>query len=191
MGQPDVNKEDLRSEAWDNALYCFATATIFEKRASGLLIKIKALKFFSIGVPVLLGAVVLSFGTDLIGKILPVFGGLAVIQLTLNVWAIVGNWEEKYAYLIESIADNHRLSSQFKDLGRLPPDDKNKLLEKLEQLKIADHYRSANDYKQSITDKEKIYGHRAALRQFKRECVECGVVPTSMEPKNCNVCGNF
>jgi mobilome CxxCx(11)CxxC protein len=116
-------KDELRKQSWDKALYAFATGRIFEKRANKQRQKLQVLTFLGILAPLLLGAIVLSFGnnTKLVDSLIIPASILGIIQLIGSVWALVAKWNDEYAYSLESVADNYAISNRFKGLGENPP----------------------------------------------------------------------
>lgn len=192
MMTEDDKSDELRKQSWDKALYGFATGYIFEKRANKQRRKLQALTFLGILAPLLLGAIVLSFGnnTKLVNSLIIPASILGIIQLVGSVWALVAKWNDEYAYSLESAADNHAISNRFKSLGENPPAPP-KLKIHYDLINAIDEVRNANDYKHGITDEEKRLGQRAALIQFQRACGACRVIPQSMKPTKCDACGNF
>lgn len=186
------NIDILRKQSWNEAFYAYGTAYIFEKMASKLRWRLKILTFLGIAVPLALGGTVASFGLDFkyLGLIIIIAGTLGIIQLIGSTWALVAKWEDEYAYSLESCTGNYSLSDKYKELGENPPRS-DELRIKIDLLDAENRIRKGSDLKHGITDKEKRMGHRAALRQFRSACVECGEIPTSMNGSNCNVCGNF
>ena len=183
-------KDAIRTECWDKALYAFATASIYERRACSLRRKIRVLTFLGIGVPMLVGSTALSFDSaDIWFRILITASSIVlIIQLMWSVWSLIARWDDNLAYALESISDNHRLAREFRELGKNPPAD---LETRYAIMKVMDDNRRSSDEKQGITEKEKRYGHRAGLRQFQRACTSCNVVPNSLNSSECNICGNF
>lgn len=187
---PPDQQRSLRSKCWDLAIHAFGTAWIFEKRARKLRWKLKILSFLGIAVPVVIGGIVLSFGTNprILPALLWVAGVLGVAQLTGSVWSLVARWDDSLAYALESVTANYRLSRRFESLGEQPPAD---LEVEFRVLDAENQARKDLDFRQDLTPKEKRAGLRAGLRQFQRACVGCNEVPTSMSPTDCEVCGNF
>lgn len=181
------------TDCWNRAINAFGTGQIFLNRSLKYTRLLRALSFFGIIVPLLIGGVVLGFGTE--GsylKTLIVVAALAgVAQLVLSAWSIVYNWADSLQYSLESAAENFDLSLKFRELGeqaQAPPDD---LDVRVAALKAKDDARQMADAKKSVTPEELRYGHRAGLRQFARACDDCKQVPRSMEPSNCHTCGSF
>lgn len=183
----------IRKDCWDQAIYAYGTAWIFEQRAKRSRLLLRLLDFLGIAVPVTVGGIILSFGTtpNYLPYIITAAGVLSIVQLVMSVWSLVARWEDALVYAEQSISSNHRLSREYESLGKNPPPElpdlrlRHTLLEKENQL------RSELDNKQGLTEKEKRAGLRAGLRQFQRRCVACGQIPQSMKPSDCDVCGNF
>lgn len=182
----------LRNNCWIQAVETYGTAYIFQEKAKKWLLALQILDFYALVLPISVGAIVISFGADVLWLplVLLIVGALGVIQLVAFLWAIVMNWQNKHAYAVESAADNWRLSEDFKQLGEKPPargefESRYDLLSKEHQI------RTSRDEHFGMSQKEKRQGMRAALWQFGRKCGGCGVAPTSMKATNCDVCGNF
>lgn len=179
-----------RSDCWNRAINAFGTGEIFRRRSQKYTKRIQLLTFLGIVVPILVGAVVLSFGTNFtyLGEVLAFAGIISIIQLVVSAWALVANWTENLQYSLESSTDNFALSLKFKDLGQNPPTD---FATRVAVLQTKDESRQDMDNKRNISNEELRRGHRAGLRQFERPCKGCKIVPISMEPSNCDVCGKF
>ena len=183
----------LREQCWNEALKTFGTGYLMERRAKRFRRALRILTFLGIGVPVLIGGVVLSFGFDFPYRDF-VVGTAAVVliaQLVVSVWALVAGWEDAHAYATSSASDNYSLSSRFRDLGNNPPPSYPNFRQQFDWLQVENRHRAELDYQQGISDKEKRSGLRAGLREFRKPCVECEKIPTSMRPSACDVCGNF
>ena len=184
--------DEIRGSCWDKAVHTYATGHIFEDRARSLGRKTRSLEFLGLVVPVAMGGIVISFGTNFRYEsiTLAVAGILGTIQLIASVWALVASWRDNYAYAHESMNSNYRLAENFEELASNPP-SKPEAESKYQTLKAEDKVLRRRDQRQEITEKEKRKGMRAALRKYQRECAGCGEVPKSMSPSNCDVCGNF
>lgn len=182
-----------RQDCWDEAVNCFGTGYIFEKRARQYRLKIKILQFLGIAVPASVGVLVVSFGKEFkyLNWVLVVASIVALFQFVISIWALVSNWQETYTYSLNSSAENNKLSNRFSGLAKNPPQDFQEFNLTFNILKTENEYRKKDDNKQGIIDKEKRMGMCAGLRQFRRECSTCHKVPESMEPSGCDTCGNF
>lgn len=180
-------------DCWDRALYAYGTAAVFQKRSRRYRSLIRALTFMGIIVPLLIGGVVIGFGTQAtyLPFILGVAAFVALIQLFFSAWAVVYKWDDKLEYSLESVTENFALSSAFQELGTLAPQPPSDLEVRFTAIKVKDEARRATDAKQGLTEEEFRFAHRAGLRQFQRPCVECKEVPRSMESTDCPVCGRF
>ena len=186
------NAKQIRGKCWDRALEAYATGYIFEKRANRLRLRLRFLTFLGIVVPVIAGSILLNFGEIVLSPFFLVPAGiLGVIQVAGSLWSLVARWDDAYGYAVESLNDNYRLSNNYQKIAENPPDEKSKLQMQFDLIEREDRYRSAEDYKQAISEKEKRKGMRAALRKFQRACAHCNEVPVSMYPSDCPVCGQF
>lgn len=185
--------DTLRSQCWNNALHSFGTAYIFERRASHFRLRLRLLSFLGIIVPLLVGYIVITYGTRFkyIDAILIIGAILGLVQLVASSWALVAKWDDEYAYAQESTNANYDLSYRYQALAQNPPIKLDDFRIRLDLLDAARRCRSDLDYRHSITDAEKRKGMRAALRNYQRACATCKEVPTSMKPTKCDTCGNF
>lgn len=187
-----ISIEQIRQKCWDRALEAYGTGHIFEQRAICFRRRLRILTFLGIAVPATIGSIVLSFEKFLL---LPYLIGIAGILLSLqligSIWSLVARWDDSYAYALESLTANHRLSSSYQRLAENPSSELADFQLRFDLLEKEDQLRSTEDYKQGITEEEKRAGMRAALRRFRRPCAACEEVPVSMDPSNCEVCGNF
>jgi mobilome CxxCx(11)CxxC protein len=181
-----------RSQSWDYAVHTFGTAYVFGHRARQLKRKLHWVNYVGIAVPLLVGSLVLALGPfQLLPFIIAVAGLVGGAQVAFNLWSIIGRWVEEYAYALTSVAENDRLCRRFCELGAHPPETLRELKQQYSELQLEDSKRREQDHQHGITDAERRMGMRAALRQFQRPCAGCRAVPTSMEPGDCGVCGNF
>lgn len=189
----EVDTEMLRQKCWDEALQTFGTAYIFEDRARRLRPWLRVQNLLGIGVPALVGGILLTFGDEgwYVQVIFVVGGILLLAELVLSVVAVVMNWEERLYYALDSATANYHLSDELRKLARDPPSSPDKFRCEVEKLQAASQERQRLDYRQYVSDANKRKGMRAALREFERDCSGCGEVPSSMEPTECNVCGQF
>lgn len=185
--------DNIVDECRQEAIHNFGTGYIFEKRAHAYKFRLKALAVLGIGVPALVGIIYLTFTTQqiLLDWAIYLAGILGVAQVILSVWSLTSKWEDGYSYSIESKSANYSLSERFRKLAKSPPLQLPELKKEFNLLEAQNAFRSEQDDKHNITDKEKRMGMRAGLRQFDKACIHCGVVPVSMKPTKCDVCGNF
>jgi mobilome CxxCx(11)CxxC protein len=185
--------ESIRRQCWDEALHCFGTSYIFEVRANLLRRRIRLLTFLGIALPASVGATFAAYGAE--SRITIILAGLAgalgLIQLLGSVWSLTNRWDDDFGYALESLSANRVLSDRFRSLGQSPPATVEEARTQYRLIDTESKARALLDDKQGITDEERRMGMRAALRQFKRDCAGCNKIPTSMEPTNCAVCGNF
>lgn len=183
---------NYRSLCWDNAIHAFGTSYIFQHRARQLKTRLQWINYIGIAVPVLVGSLTLSFGQfGLLPVVIAISSAIGVIQVIFNLWSLVNRWVEEYSYAISSTVANDSLSVRYRELGQNPPSKLNDLRQMYERLQLEDRTRREQDHQHGISDNECCMGMRAALRQFQRPCAGCQKVPTSMEPSDCGICGNF
>jgi mobilome CxxCx(11)CxxC protein len=181
------------SDCWNRAIYAYGTGQIFLRRSLKFTKLLQALSFFGIIVPLLIGGVVLGFGTNgsYLEPLIAIAALAGIVQLAFSAWSIVYSWADALQYSLESASENFDLSLKFRELGeqsQAPPDD---LELRVAVLKAKDEARQMADAQKGVTFKELRYGHRAGLRQFARSCEECKQIPRSMEASECHTCGRF
>jgi mobilome CxxCx(11)CxxC protein len=151
------------------------------------------LSFWGLVLPVLVGGVVIAFGTEgsYLKYLLAAVGIVGIVQLILSLWSIVASWADNLQYSLESAAENFDLSAKFKELGQQAQDPPDGIEVRYAELKARDDSRRIADAKRAPKAKELRYAHRAGLRQFQRSCEGCHTIPVSMEPTECDICGRF
>lgn len=177
----------------DKALYAFATARVFSLRATSKDAWLKANTCLGILLPSFVGGIVLTYGKDVnkLDVVIWIVGVLGIMQLILSIIAVVFAWEESKNYYIESSISNRNLFEAFQDLAKFPPVTDEKLKEEYDKLVIRESLRNDLDDKYPFSLVEERKGMRYALKYFQRPCATCGQVPTTMEPSQCDTCGNF
>jgi mobilome CxxCx(11)CxxC protein len=184
--------DDYRRKCWDAALHSYGTGYIFQKRAKGLKRKSDWLTYVGLVVPLLIGALVGTFGQDKPwGVVVIVASVVAAVQLALSLWSLVKKWPDELSYSVASATANESLSSRFAALGEDPPTGLAALRTQFEKLTVEDTARRERDNEKDVTEKERRMGMCAALRKFQRPCPACKQVPTTMNPSSCGVCGQF
>ena len=183
----------LRQDSWNNALFSYGYGYLFSLRANRLNKKLNWITFLGIIIPVLIGGIVTTYGTEspILKYLLIVTAPLSIIQLIISVWSVVANWNTSYAYYLESYLDNYNLAELYENLGKYPPDDVDDLKTEMDKIDILRSNRDKQDSKYPLTDKEKRKGMRYALRKYKRSCAGCNIIPKDMKSTKCGVCGNF
>lgn len=178
--------KDCRSKEF----YAYGTTRIFERRARRLQTLRTWITFLGIVVPLVVGGVVLSFGTsaNALPYLLALAGAVGTLQLVLSAWAIVSRWDEKYSYAVESSRENTELYNKFKSLADSPPADIKILYEKALR---ENESREFKDISQGVTDKEKRFAYRESLKYYQKPCYICDLTPKISKPTKCDACGNF
>ena len=186
--------DEKRRLCADNALKCFGTAYIFERRGSDIRWKIRIVNFLGIAGPASLGAVLAMLGlqSPYLPIAITVAGAVALVQVIAAIWSLVAGWDTSLAYAIESKSENYRLASEFEALGKTTTLTDDEFESELKDLETRADFRSDLDNRMDVSDKEKRRGLRAGLRKFQRVCAVCGDIPVSMKPtKPCPACDNF
>jgi len=182
----------VRTKCWDGALHAYGTSFMFQRRARILGQRLNVLTYIGFLVPVIIGGLVLAYGHfKSLPTVIAIASAFALAQTVVSLWSVVGGWVAGYSYSATSAADNARLAKRYEDLAVLPPDDLTLFRHEYEKILIRDESRQEQDYQQGVNEAEKRRGLRAAFRQYERECPGCGKQPISMEPTDCDICGNF
>lgn len=184
--------DDYRRKCWDAALHAYGTSYIFQKRAERLKRKNDALTWVGLAVPLLTGALVGTLsGYKLWGAAIAAGSVIGAVQLVINLWSVVKRWSDELSYSSGSATANESLASRFAALGEDPPTGLPALRTQFDKLDVEDTARRARDSEKNVTEKERRMGMHAGLRKFQRPCSACHQVPTTMDPSNCGVCGQF
>lgn len=175
------------------ALHCFGTSAVFGEHARLLRRRIRWISYLGVALPGLVGVAVGSFG--LTAGVTAIFITIATIcsvpLFALSAWSLAQGWPDQLAYAEESRTANRRLSDAFARMAKdqsLSNDDFNTELRLLDQENDA---RSTLDEKQYVSEDEKRFGMRTALRQMQKACAGCSKVPQSLDSTDCNLCGSF
>lgn len=185
--------EQIKKDCWGYVFYSYGTIRIFERRAKRFQIGRIWITFLGIVVPVVVGSIVMSFGTDSnsLKYFIFVAGVVTMIQLILSTWSIVSRWDEKYEYAMNSVAENTRLYNDWENYRKRKISNTNESEEIFNEILSRTEKQEFNDIKQNVSDKEKRFANRSALFYFKQECHVCNEIPTTMTPCKCAGCGNF
>src|SRR5262245_7606143 len=155
---------------YDSAFHCYGTAAIFERRANGLRPWRGALAFLGFVVPLLVGGIALTFNIPKVMPILVLLAGVAgFIQILASAWATINNWEDRFHSSQHTAVVNYDLAAQFESLARTATADED-ILQEWRRLDAVSRHQSTFDYKHSITQDEKCWGMRVALRKYERPC---------------------
>ncbi|MES2207473.1 MAG: mobilome CxxCx(11)CxxC protein [Pseudomonadota bacterium] len=180
----------ILSECYNKAYYSYGTLRLFEKRTNTLKLCRIWITFLGVIIPVMVGGFALSFGLE--SKILPRFifftGIIGMIQLFLSTWSLVARWDEQYDSASDSFRANVELFNQWQSLRNEQPSN---LFEEYHKLKIKTQEQEIKDIVQTITDKEKRFAYREALKYFNEPCQTCNIIPITSKPSKCDGCGNF
>lgn len=187
------NFDKKRHDCWNNALHSFGYSYLYSLRAENHKKILKFNTFLGILIPIIIGGVVTTYGLDseFLKILLVIAAPLSLIQLILSVYIVSYNIEDKYSYYLESAHDNSQIADEYEKLGKYPPQTLNELDIELDKLKIKRNNRESLDNKFPFSEKEKRKGMRYSLRNYKRSCAGCNIIPTDMIATDCGVCGQF
>lgn len=188
----NIPNELLRRCA-DEALKCYGTAYIFEKRASNLKTKSSYLNFLGIAGPAMLGATIATYNFDSsIEEVIKIVAGtIGVLQFGCTIWSMTEGWSEKISDYTESKTNNYSISKRLKQLECNTTASIFEFESELAVIEKEIEIRNGIDAKHDVTDEEKRMGMRYGLRKYQRPCAGCNIVPTEMKPTDCGVCGKF
>lgn len=183
----------LRQQAWDKALSEAGMGHVFRDRATDLSKSVRTTKVLGVLVPMIPGAIVLSYEVDGIAVQVSkwVFSVLSVFLAYRFGRSLALGHDDKLNYYYESASHHSSLAEAY---TRVAQDDS--LSEEDIRVRLADlngeqRVRDQQDDKHNITAKDERKAMRYGLRQFGRKCEGCKEVPTSLSPSNCNICGNY
>lgn len=174
-----------QEEARKQAVNCVGTQAIFDLRIRKLKSGLNLIDYAGLGVPLLVGGIVLS-GFKLSGNILVIPGILLTIQTAVFLWAVVQRWPERLENSIEARRINREQGELYHSFVIAVPDS-----QVWADLEKARQTQATVDEKENINEQEIRYGTRKALWQFQWSCGICHNVPDSLRPTKCAGCGSF
>ncbi|WP_286894965.1 MULTISPECIES: mobilome CxxCx(11)CxxC protein [Sphingobacterium] len=191
-----TKSDEIKIQCWNNAMQTFGYSYIFSRRARFYAKWLRVLTLLGILVPLIIGTAATGYGTDsnLLKSLIWVSVPLSIFQITISAFALVNKWEDMSSYSLEAVANYDMLSEKFRSLAKIEPENEEdilNLIKEFDNLNSHYNYRSQQDVKYLITEREKRIGMRWALRDFQRQCAACHEVPVSMESTECPVCGQF
>jgi mobilome CxxCx(11)CxxC protein len=185
-------REAEHQAIWDDVLDAKGTAYVFDKRAKRFRFWLNTNNFIGLALPVLVGGIVLGFGNPTWMKIvLPITGGVAVIQFLSTLASFVWGWQSGLEYSLQALSKNESFATDLNRLVKNLTVSDDQFFQELKILRETMKAQSSIDQQRGITDGEKRMGMRWGLRETKRACAACKKIPTSMKSDNCDVCGNF
>jgi len=192
-------RENDITEAVHKAVECFSMASILEKKIRGIERTNKILDFTGILFPIG-GAGVAAFN---IGELADKLGQLnitsppiitavfifTIVQTIISAYSRAFKLSENYPIYVNSKTANYKNAEKYRNIWNKYDEDENKYAKQLEEVNALNEIQQEQDYKISLTEKEKRYGLRHALREYKIICEKCRKVPEINNPSNCDVCG--
>lgn len=185
--------DELLRRCADEALKCYGTAYIFEKRAAQLKTKSGWLNFFGIAGPAMLGATIATYNLDnSIEEAIKIAAGtIGILQFGFTIWSMTEGWSEKVSAYTESKTNNYSISKRLNQLEHNTTASRAEFESELAVIEKEIEIRNGIDAKHDITDEEKRMGMKYGLRKYQRPCAGCSIVPIEMKPTDCGVCGKF
>lgn len=169
----------------------YGTSRVFKQRMDKLFFKRNLVTYLGVAVPALVGASALAFGTKVFEFLVYPAGVAVVIQLGVSLWAIVAQWDGKFAYAVNAMQANLRICQSWKSLRANPPPNQQDAQDAFDLLSAEDGRQEAADLTQNIKDSEIRYGMRMSLYQYRVACAVCKLVPENPKPTDCHTCGKF
>lgn len=185
--------KQLRLDSWERALHAYGTCKLLRLRARRLGRNLSLLTYMGLVIPLMAGALALSYGVDffLLPLVLAIGVAAAIIQLLVSLWAATHHWARSYADSLVSASANEKLFDSFERLAKDPSPQLADYRQTLDVLKNADDSQRQHDEQHAISEKERRYGMRAALFKRRAPCAGCNLVPRNLKPSECEVCGDF
>lgn len=188
------NIEKLRNNSWDTAFHSFGYSYIFEQRIKKYSGYNKKLKFYALVFPALVGLIAFGYKAEypvVLDIAIIIAIPLTIIQFIFALLAITQEWDNELLYSIEAAIDYNHLYGEFKRLAEFPPVTFEEFDQRFGILNTKYAFRSQQNSKHEVKEKELRKGMKYSLREFKKECIECKIIPTSMESTSCSVCGKY
>ncbi len=188
-------EEHLRQAAWDNAVHAEATRTVFDRRARRLKIFTMIRDFTCIAIPLMLGYMYSSEQFEAVKPYrnfaIAFLALAALLQILLTLLSLLNQWDKELSYNLRAVRDQYALRVKWSSIGKGFSQNIQRDVDQL--TKTQEEYES-HDSEKGITDKEKMYGHRAGLVFFDRPC-GCGAKPKTLKPplyvsSRCPHCGD-
>lgn len=195
MKAAHMTEEEMRKRAWDNALHCHGTYTVFSRRLRRLKSLTKLRDFWGFAIPIILGVMagssVLALSQHYQEFLKIGLAVAALVQILIALWAVFSRWDDALAYSSRAARDAHEMEIAWKAIGEARVD--NVPLEfkmRTNQQSMID----SHDIQQEITSGERNLGMRSGLIEFRRPCAECDQKPTTRKvpwspEKKCVICG--
>ncbi len=189
----NLSNQEYRRKAQDAAFHSYGTYIIFKTREAQLNKYLRRCCALNILVPSLLGTIYICFGVNLLGKdfCIAVTTVLSFFLMAMTLVAYLLKWQEKWYESRQNMIDNYCMYEKYKDIADDLTLNQCEFESTYNKFKIDSKYIDKRSVESEITDREKIFGHRNALIQFRRKCASCGKVPEDMNPTPCLICGQF
>lgn len=186
--------DELKDNCNEHMFWCYGTSALFQRRERKLKKLREWITYLGIIGPIVIGSAVGAFGKDwkiadfeLVPMIVTLASAVGIVQIVLSTWALVARWDEAYGAAQESIRNNNDLYHKFRSLRDMPPQDYMPALELLRQENMR---QEGQDYRQSITEKEKRYAYHQSMRYLGKECRACRTIPSGKSTE-CSTCGKW
>jgi mobilome CxxCx(11)CxxC protein len=108
------------------------------------------------------------------------------LHALMFLWALSQRWEDQLENASESRLRNRELGEQYLSMVFREPSQSDWAL--IETQRLA---QDAIDEKAVVSEQEKRYGWRSALKMQDFSCSKCGKVPATLVPDACEACGSF
>jgi len=195
-------RENDIKEAMRNAVECFAMASVLEKKTIRIDRINKTIDFMGILLPAGAGIATFSSGeiVEKLGQINiispPIITAaiaaafiFTLIQTLISAYSRAFKLSDNLPTYTNSKIANYKNAEKYYNIWSKYDEDETEYARKLEEVNALNKIQQEQDYKINLTEKEKRYGLRHALRQYNIICIKCRKVPEIKNPSNCDVCG--
>jgi mobilome CxxCx(11)CxxC protein len=188
--------DEIRQEGWKNAIHAVGTYEVFARRARQLKVMTDLRDWF--GLLAIPASVAFVGTTEMFNDFrayrqwaLWGLAAAAFLQALLAGWSLIRRWDEERGYCTRAMRDSYEMKLAWEDIGRT---DVQNLQAQYELRKAQQRIIDSHDIERGISNSEKRLGMRSGLFEYQKECVGCGVVPSSRKPpmlaiSRCQVCG--
>ena len=184
---------EYRRQCAEAVLRCYGTSAIFDRRAKRLRWCLRINAGLGIGVPALVGYILLNLASTpyILPVVVPIAVVLGITQFVMSILSLIWQWDDNFAYYLGSKIANARLAERFYKLSQATVLSLNEYIIQMRVIEAESDARGEQDQRFDISDKEKRRGMHAGLWKCKRACATCGITPTSLKPTTCGTCGNY
>lgn len=185
------NIEKIRQDCWDKTLDAIGYGYIYQIKIKQINFWLRISKVLGIVIPVFLGGILTSAynSPEYINIAIWITSPIALFQLILSTILTINGADENILKYSTKAAEFSVIETEFRQMARYPISDEFEYLKKFEIL--IEREKGIGKANLDVTDEEKRMGMRFGLRELSRTCAGCNLIPLSMNPSKCQICGNF